>query len=61
MQEQDKYDEMNPNELAIATLQASPYFGMRGRMDTLVPADLRMTKAECIAELRKAGKHGTTR
>ena len=55
-QKQDKYDTMNPNELAVSVLSQVPYDGMRGRLDTTVPSDLNMTSAECVVELRqKAG------
>ncbi len=48
----------NPNAVVMALLATVPYNGTRGRLDTLVPADIGMTSAECRTELRKNLKKG---
>ena len=52
MKKQNPVDGLNPNELAVAVLLSVPD-GMRGRLQTLVPADMRMTMSECRDELRQ--------
>ena len=46
-----KIDITNPNEVAAALLSAAPFGGRGIDLRVVVPADLHMTMAECVAEL----------